>query len=910
MKVKKTKIQPDYSERDRLGRTAFYVLLWKRPDISLEVFDEYWRNVHGPVCARLPGQHQYWQFHVAHNPGTVWPTVKGIKSETATEDQFDGIAELTFASESDRQTWFEAASILMDDEHNIFSKAIGYNTDSNNSRTYVDRIINGVPNGGLDLLKFHVMLQKADSISLEEFRRYLTDNFASVVAQNDSVLKLRLHLFEEVDNSRSDAAGVVHTEPREKQYQAAFEIAFANSLEKERFFSSKEYQKATKKQGEYIKRIACFPERTAYTFVYEGQMTLAGQRSSKAAELISKVGAINQLEKNVVSLMNGSGSTSFSNSQGDNRSGLGQYLKGIQHFGVTVDDMEKSLEFYIEILGGKLVIAENDLEGDKIQNTLFQQEELNAVAQGTDPKTLGVPNIRDGSESLDIKFISFGNACVELINFKTQSKNGKLKTNTFNSSQPNCSHVGRVNAMHLSFHVREDVDLNFFAKILEVECQRRGLTNVVFNRIVRVKTKEERKAIALKYNSNKYWNDSETFEEDESNPDFGDFEGWALFYCKGPNGEQLEFNQVTRKIKGQFSRARQEYNRTNGTNFANSNAEVSTSTKKKTEEVEIRLPGRATNLVKQLFSRGEAFDADGFVTFFTDTPLYQFGNFEVCFDKAAIKKSANNFFSQINAVYHNIKMMWEVGDLVFVEMDVTYWRKDNSVVSLPCFDIFRLEGDKFSELRIFMDVNPVFDATISVPDNASVLTIAGEKLLQPPNIMRRFYTEDEEGKKRRAAGFTPKWSAYKPKWLDSNRASTDSNNNNKQSQENSVTMSEQLQAITKLSEYVLDRDWEQAKTLLADDILYRVGSSEPLYGKQAVVDFLSSLFKNQAQLIRHDVRQVFEEPDIISFEMDSKYVRNQDNHHLSIACCDIYRLEENRVKEWRVYADMSPFYED
>ena len=301
--MKLTKIQPDYSERDQLGKTAFYVLLWKRPDISLEVFDEYWRNVHGPVCARLPGQHQYWQFHVAHNPGTVWPTVKGIKSETATEDQFDGIAELTFASESDRQTWFEAASILMDDEHNIFSKAIGYNTDSNNSRTYVDRIINGVPNGGLDLLKFHVMLQKADSISLEEFRRYLTDNFASVVAQNDSVLKLRLHLFEEVDNSRSDAAGVVHTEPREKQYQAAFEIAFANSLEKERFFSSKEYQKATKKQGEYIKRIACFPERTAYTFVYEGQMTLAGQRSSTAAKLISEVGAINQLEKNIVSLM-------------------------------------------------------------------------------------------------------------------------------------------------------------------------------------------------------------------------------------------------------------------------------------------------------------------------------------------------------------------------------------------------------------------------------------------------------------------------------------------------------------------------------------------------------------------------------------------------------------------------------
>ena len=321
-----------------------------------------------------------------------------------------------------------------------------------------------------------------------------------------------------------------------------------------------------------------------------------------------------------------------------------------------------------------------------------------------------------------------------------------------------------------------------------------------------------------------------------------------------------------------------------------------------------KLPVTATSLVKQLFSRGEAFDAEGFVTFFTDTPLYQFGNFEVCFDKAAIKKSANNFFSQINAVYHNIKTIWEVGNIVFVEMDVTYWRKDDSIVSLPCFDIFRLEGDKFSELRIFMDVNPVFDATIPVPDNASVLTIAKGKEFQPPNIMKRFYTEDKEGKERLAAGFDPKWSAYKPKWIDNNQATT--NCDNEQSQKNNATMSEQLQAITKLSEYVLNKDWEQAKTLLTDDILYRVGSSEPMYGKQAVVDFLSSLFETQAQLVRHDVRKVLQEPDIISFEMDSKYIRNKDNHHLSIACCDIYRLEGERVKEWRVYADMSPFYQD
>ena len=70
------------------------------------------------------------------------------------------------------------------------------------------------------------------------------------------------------------------------------------------------------------------------------------------------------------------------------------------------------------------------------------------------------------------------------------------------------------------------------------------------------------------------------------------------------------------------------------------------------------ISGTNTDLVKRLFSRGEAFDSEGFITFFTDTPVYQFGNFDVCLDKESIRKSADAFFSQIDAVYHEIKMIW------------------------------------------------------------------------------------------------------------------------------------------------------------------------------------------------------------------------------------------------------------
>jgi EthD domain len=295
----------DFSGRDEAGTVAFYVLLWKRKGLSLQLFDDYWRDVHGPVCARLPGQHQYWQFHVAHNEGGIWPTLAGIEYITAAEDQLNSIAELTFKTVEDRNIWFQSAALLMDDEHNIFSQAIGYITNPGNSKTYIDRITKGNPNGSLDAVKLHVLVKKQDSVSVAEFRQFLSDRFAPIITKSDFLLKFRLHLFEEVDNSRPEAKGVAHSESPERHYQAAFEIAFANNLDLEYFFASAEYASTLAEQPRYIKQIGTFPERDPYTFVYDSKLTLAGQRGSSTAQLITKIGAVNQLTEEVLNLILG-----------------------------------------------------------------------------------------------------------------------------------------------------------------------------------------------------------------------------------------------------------------------------------------------------------------------------------------------------------------------------------------------------------------------------------------------------------------------------------------------------------------------------------------------------------------------------------------------------------------------------
>ena len=78
-------------------------------------------------------------------------------------------------------------------------------------------------------------------------------------------------------------------------------------LRMETFFASEEYAAAVQNLAKYIKQINTFPERNAYTFVYNSKMTLAGQRSSIVADLITNIGATNQLQDEILDIVLGKG---------------------------------------------------------------------------------------------------------------------------------------------------------------------------------------------------------------------------------------------------------------------------------------------------------------------------------------------------------------------------------------------------------------------------------------------------------------------------------------------------------------------------------------------------------------------------------------------------------------------------
>lgn len=110
-----------------------------------------------------------------------------------------------------------------------------------------------------------------------------------------------------------------------------------------------------------------------------------------------------------------------------------------------------------------------------------------------------------------------------------------------------------------------------------------------------------------------------------------------------------------------------------------------------------------------MFIAGESMNVENFVKFYTEDAHYQFSNFPVAYGPQGIIDSSQGFLQTVAKVHHHITKMWEEGDTVICEMEVTYVRHDGKVFRLPCCDTVVFKGDKVQELRIYMDISPVFE---------------------------------------------------------------------------------------------------------------------------------------------------------------------------------------------------------
>ena len=88
-------------------------VITRKPGLSVDEFQRYWRESHGPIAARIPGVRRYVQCHVLPELYDRDPSREGPAYDGAAELWFDDLESLRQAMRSPE---VEAAR---EDEHNF-----------------------------------------------------------------------------------------------------------------------------------------------------------------------------------------------------------------------------------------------------------------------------------------------------------------------------------------------------------------------------------------------------------------------------------------------------------------------------------------------------------------------------------------------------------------------------------------------------------------------------------------------------------------------------------------------------------------------------------------------------------------------------------------------------------------------
>ncbi len=102
------------------------------------------------------------------------------------------------------------------------------------------------------------------------------------------------------------------------------------------------------------------------------------------------------------------------------------------------------------------------------------------------------------------------------------------------------------------------------------------------------------------------------------------------------------------------------------------------------------------------------------------------------------------------------------------------------------------------------------------------------------------------------------------------------------------------------------KDVSALSSFMTDDVRLRLGNAEPVDGKSAFVDAVNGFFASVAGF-RHDVIDVWSDGDTLIAELEVHYTR-LDGGEVSVPCCNVLRLRDGSVADYRTYIDVTPVY--
>jgi len=113
-------------------------------------------------------------------------------------------------------------------------------------------------------------------------------------------------------------------------------------------------------------------------------------------------------------------------------------------------------------------------------------------------------------------------------------------------------------------------------------------------------------------------------------------------------------------------------------------------------------------LIKRYYAAVDAMDLEAFKAMHSNNARVIFANFPAAEGPDQIAGAIGQFWSTIGGLKHNFVNRWDNPEESILEVKVDYTRKDGKSVTLPCVSILKPEGDKVGELRVFIDVAPIY----------------------------------------------------------------------------------------------------------------------------------------------------------------------------------------------------------
>jgi ketosteroid isomerase-like protein len=102
-----------------------------------------------------------------------------------------------------------------------------------------------------------------------------------------------------------------------------------------------------------------------------------------------------------------------------------------------------------------------------------------------------------------------------------------------------------------------------------------------------------------------------------------------------------------------------------------------------------------------------------------------------------------------------------------------------------------------------------------------------------------------------------------------------------------------------------DADYNAIAALTANDVHFRFGNAAPTDTQSELLAAAQS-FRDAIADLRHTILDLWEVGDGMVVALMDVYYRRLDGRELTLPCCNVFRVQNGLVDDYRIYMDVNP----